>query len=127
MLVGIGVRTKRRLVGGEGQEGLERVAVADRVHPRHAARFGIDDGLMSKAAVVGQGEEVEAIAEIAAERRLRPEHQSARVRMQAVGADDDVEPALRAALEADVHSGATACVTCLAQTFVQEMEKVIGG
>ena len=46
LLVDIRIRLKRGFVGREVQEHQERATVADCIHARDTARFGIDNGFM---------------------------------------------------------------------------------
>lgn len=68
-----------------------------------ASRLVPDDGLVREPELVRQREARENASEVVVERLLRAEDQPARVRVQSVRADHQVEGAAHAAVEDDVH------------------------
>ena len=92
---------RRVAVVGEDEQD-QRLVVAQRHAPDHAAGLAVGDvDILVARPVAARFERGDDIAEPLLETILRPEGEAAHRRMQAVGADDEIEPPLAAGFQSN--------------------------
>ena len=110
-------RRQRTAVGGEDEQ-EQRPIVVQRKAPEHPSRLSIHQiHVFVARTVTSDLERRDHVAEMLLEPILRPECKPANVRMQSIGADHQIEPALACMFELNLH---TVCPLLKADDLIVE-------